>query len=150
MCRNGADRNRSGSKVFLCSNSRSHVSLHQIIRLFDNLSTGILIYTYSLLPASQLGGHILLASCLTALVSRTIYRSYLALPPSSATRHRQPLRRNHVRIFISLALLGLITAGWFGVSGASLSYRVWAIERGVELPDRSVVANLPEEVNYMA
>lgn len=150
MCRNGADRNRSGSKVLLCSSSCSHVSLHQIIRLFDNLSTGILIYTYSLLPASQLGGHILLTSCLTALVSRTIYRSYLALPPSSATRHRQPLRRNHVRIFISLAFLGLITAGWFGVSGASLSYRVWAIERGVELPDRSVVANLPEKVNYMA
>ncbi|KAF7897019.1 hypothetical protein EAF00_005247 [Botryotinia globosa] len=89
----------------------------------------------SLLPALQLGGHILLTSCLTALVSRTIYRSYLALPPSSATRHRQPLRRNHVRTFISLALLGLITAGWFGVSGASLSYRVWALERGVELPD---------------
>lgn len=89
----------------------------------------------SFLPTLQIGGHILLTICLTALVSRTMYRSYLALPPSSATRHRQHLRRDHVKIFISLALLGLITAGWFGVSGASLSYRVWAAERGVELPD---------------
>ncbi|KAI9645834.1 hypothetical protein NHQ30_005269 [Ciborinia camelliae] len=88
-----------------------------------------------ILPTVQLGGHIVLTSCLTALVARTIYRSYLALPPSSETRHRQPLRRDHVKIFISLALLGLTTAAWFGMSGASLSYRVWAAERGVELPD---------------
>ncbi|KAG4028268.1 hypothetical protein MFRU_023g01030 [Monilinia fructicola] len=89
----------------------------------------------SVFPAVTLGGHIILASCLTALIARTIYRSYLALPPSSATRHRQPLRRDHVKIFTSLALLGLVTAVWFGVNGASLSYRVWAAERGVELPD---------------
>ncbi|QSZ30507.1 hypothetical protein DSL72_000061 [Monilinia vaccinii-corymbosi] len=89
----------------------------------------------SVLPTVQLGGHILLASCLTVLVARTIYRSYLALPPSSATRHRQSLRRDHAKMFTSLALLGLMTAVWFGVKGASLSYRVWAAERGVELPD---------------
>ncbi|KAB8302218.1 hypothetical protein EYC80_005663 [Monilinia laxa] len=89
----------------------------------------------SVIPTLKLGGHIVLASSLTALIARTIYRSYLALPPSSATRHRQPLRHDHVKIFTSLALLGLVTAVWFGVNGASLSYRVWAAERGVELPD---------------
>ncbi|RAL63382.1 hypothetical protein DID88_003806 [Monilinia fructigena] len=71
----------------------------------------------SVIPTVKLGGHIVLASSLTALTARTLYRSYLALPPSSATRHR------------------LVTAVWFGVNGARLSYSVWAAERGVELPD---------------
>lgn len=43
-----------------------------------------------------------------------------------------------------------MTAGWFGVNQASLSYRVWAAERGVELPDRFVFAHLPKEVTSMA
>lgn len=106
--------------------------------VFDELHTGNTDMSTSILPTVLLGGHLITTSCLTALVARTLYRSYLALPPSSATRHRQLLRRNHVRIFVSLALLALVNAVWFGFSGATLSYRTWAAERGVELPDRFV------------
>ena len=66
---------------------------------------------------------------------RTIYRSYLALPPSSATRRRQGLRRGHVQLFSVLAIVSLSTAFYFGTKFASLSYMVWAAERGVELPE---------------
>lgn len=65
-----------------------------------------------------------------------VYRSYIALPPSSATRFREPLRQGYVQAFSLLALVSLATAAYFGVSFSSLSYRVWATERGVELPDR--------------
>jgi len=66
---------------------------------------------------------------------RTIYRSYVTLPPSSATRHREPLRLGYVRVFSLLAFSSLAAAAYFGVRFSSLSYRVWAAERGVELPD---------------
>ncbi|PQE10352.1 Alpha-mannosyltransferase alg11p protein [Rutstroemia sp. NJR-2017a WRK4] len=89
----------------------------------------------SIIPTLTAGSHILLSASLTALIIRTIFRSYLALPPSSATRHRQHLRRGHVKLFSGLALLSLVTAGWFSLKGASISYRTWALERGVDLPE---------------
>ncbi|TAQ85169.1 hypothetical protein B7494_g6508 [Chlorociboria aeruginascens] len=89
----------------------------------------------SLLPTGVVASHIFLVGYLSIIVSRTIYRSYLALPPSSATRHRQPLRRGHVQAFSALAVVSLMLATYFGVQFSGLSYRVWATERGVELPD---------------
>ncbi|KAM3065687.1 hypothetical protein ACMFMG_011393 [Clarireedia jacksonii] len=91
--------------------------------------------TPSIIPTLTAGSHIFLSVSLTALIIRTIFRSYLALPPSSATRHRQHLRLGHVKLFSGLALLSLVTAGWFSVKGASISYRTWAVERGVDLPE---------------
>jgi hypothetical protein len=77
------------------------------------------------------------------VVLRTIYRSYIALPPSTATRHRKPLRRGYVQAFSILALSSLVTAAYFGVTFSSLSYRVWATERGVELPEEFVIPIIP-------
>ncbi len=73
------------------------------------------------------------------VVLRTIYRSYVALPPSSATRHREPLRRGYVQAFSLLALGSLVAAAYFGVTFSSLSYRVWATERGIVLPEAFVL-----------
>jgi hypothetical protein len=70
------------------------------------------------------------------IAGRTIYRSKLALGPSASTRHRQHLRRGHVRTFSILAALSLLGAFYFGVTFAGLSYRVWAAERGIGLPER--------------
>jgi len=94
---------------------------------------------YSLLPAGVLFSHIFCTGYLSVVVGRTILRSYLALPPSSATRHRQRLRSAHVQTFSFLVLASLTVAGFFGVTFSSLSYRVWAAERGVELPDRCAI-----------
>ncbi|KAG0652051.1 hypothetical protein D0Z07_1420 [Hyphodiscus hymeniophilus] len=91
--------------------------------------------TPSRLPAGVAFSHFFLTGWLSFVAVRTIYRSYLALPPSSATRHRQPLRRGHVQLFSILAFTSLVTAFYFGMRFASLSYRVWAAERGVELPE---------------
>ncbi len=65
-----------------------------------------------------------------------MYRSYMVLPPSSATRYREPLRQGYVHAFSLLALASLVAAAYFGVTFISLSYQVWATERGLELPTR--------------
>ena len=95
-------------------------------------------YLCSLLPTGVLGSHIALIGYLSVVAVRSIYRSYLALPPSSATRYREPLRRGHVQTFAILAIVSLVVGGVYGSKFGSLSYRVWATERGVELPERSV------------
>lgn len=70
---------------------------------------------------------------------KTIYRSFVALPPSSATRHREPLRRGHVQAFTALALVSLAVGCLFAATFSGLSYRVWATQRGVDLPDGLVM-----------
>jgi hypothetical protein len=91
---------------------------------------------HSLVPITALGIHIFLAIFLTFLVTRACYRSYLALPPSQGTRTRGIVRRDHVKIFAALAAVSLGLAGYWAYTFAHLSYRVWADERGVELPER--------------
>ena len=104
--------------------------------LYNQVPT--LLTISSLLPAGVAFSHFFLTGWLSVVVVRTTYRSYLALPPSSATRHRQSLRRGHVQLFSFLAAASLATAFYFGMRFASLSYMVWAAERGVELPEGSV------------
>jgi hypothetical protein len=85
------------------------------------------------------GAHGFWAAWLSMIVGSTIYESYHALPPSSATRHRQPLRRSYVQIFSVLAVGSLALAAYYGKEFIELSYGVWATERGIELPQRLVV-----------
>lgn len=89
---------------------------------------------YSYFPFLATLSHQVLIVYLSGVALHTIYRSYVALPPSSATRHREPLRKSYVRVFAALAVLSLAFATVFGVKSATLSYRVWAAERGIELP----------------
>jgi hypothetical protein len=93
----------------------------------------------SLLPAGVLVSHIFSIGYLSFVAGRTICRSYLALPPSSGTRYREPLRRGYVHAFSMLSLVSLASAAFFAVRFSSLSYQVWATERGIELPERFVV-----------
>ncbi|TVY60824.1 hypothetical protein LSUE1_G006397, partial [Lachnellula suecica] len=88
----------------------------------------------SLLPLATSGAHLFLVGYLSVVAARTIYRSYVALPPSSATRNREPLRKGHVKTFALLALISLAVSGFFAVRLSGLSYRVWAAQRGVALP----------------
>jgi hypothetical protein len=95
----------------------------------------VLIIT-SLLPLATLGSHISLAVVLTALIGRTTFRSYLALPPPKAIRDHECARRSHVKLFSVLAVISLLFANYWGYTFISLSYRVWAAERGIKLPER--------------
>ncbi|RDL40586.1 Uncharacterized protein BP5553_00565 [Venustampulla echinocandica] len=88
----------------------------------------------SLIPAATASTHVFLMGYLSFVAVRTIYRSYLALTPSSATRHREPLRRGHIQIFSALALASFAVALFSAFTFSSLSYRVWAAQRGVDLP----------------
>ncbi|KAG9242099.1 hypothetical protein BJ878DRAFT_189105 [Calycina marina] len=93
------------------------------------------IYTStSLVPVLTVIAHVVAVVWLTTLVGRTASRSYLTLPPSSDTRHREPLRKRHVRIFSYLALLSLAAGAFYSYKFGSLSYRIWADERGIDLP----------------
>ena len=95
--------------------------------------------SHSYVPAGIVATHIFAVGYVSVVALRTIYRSYIALPPSSATRFREPLRQGYVQVFSLLALVSLTVATYFGVRFGSLSYRVWATERGVELPDGFVI-----------
>ncbi|KUJ12736.1 uncharacterized protein LY89DRAFT_699399 [Mollisia scopiformis] len=88
----------------------------------------------SYVPTAVVFFHLFAVGYISAIAARSIYRSYVALPPSSATRHREPLRKGHVQTFSILALVSLVFAGYYASRFASLSYRVWATERGIELP----------------
>ncbi|CZR54521.1 uncharacterized protein PAC_04405 [Phialocephala subalpina] len=89
----------------------------------------------SSLPTAIVVSHLAAVGYILFVAGRSIYRSYIALPPSSSTRHREPLRKGHVQTFSILALVSLAFAGYYASRFGSLSYRVWATERGVELPD---------------
>jgi hypothetical protein len=103
----------------------------------------------SLLPAGVLASHIFSIGYLSFVAGRTIYRSYLALPPSSGTRHREPLRRGYVQAFSILSFVSLASAAFFALRFSSLSYQVWALERGIELPERFAILG-PRLVEQLA
>ncbi|TVY44634.1 hypothetical protein LOCC1_G003981 [Lachnellula occidentalis] len=88
----------------------------------------------SYLPLATSAAHLFGLGWLSVVAARTIYRSYVALPPSSATRHRETLRRGHVHTFTALAVISLAVGGFFAATFSGLSYRIWAAQRGVELP----------------
>lgn len=100
------------------------------------------------MPLATLGLHVFLAVWLTGLVGRTLFRLYLALPPSQATRGRESKRRNHVKVFSALATISLLFAVYWKYSFAALSYSVWADERGVSLPERRVKFYSPFSVYW--
>jgi hypothetical protein len=65
---------------------------------------------------------------------RVLYRAYHALTPTSATRERESRRRKHVLAFEGLAFLSFSLALYYGFHLLSVSYQVWAIERGEPIP----------------
>lgn len=89
----------------------------------------------SSLPTVIVVSHLSAVGYISFVAGRSIYRSYISLLPSSSTRYREPLRKGHVQTFSILALVSLAFAGYYSSRFGSLSYRVWATERGVELPD---------------
>ncbi|OLN81684.1 hypothetical protein CCHL11_05500 [Colletotrichum chlorophyti] len=90
------------------------------------------------LPLSLVGGHALAVAYLGVAVGQSLYKSYWHLPPNQGTRARLVRRSTLAPIFAGLAVVSLSLAGYWTLSYAKLSYRVWADQRGVEAPVRFV------------
>ncbi|KAJ4304329.1 hypothetical protein N0V88_001942 [Collariella sp. IMI 366227] len=65
----------------------------------------------------------------------SLYRSHKALGPAQHTRHRKSERTKLSVAFGSFAALGLALAISSGLEYLTLSYKVWASERGVSYPE---------------
>ncbi|KAK1999828.1 hypothetical protein LX36DRAFT_655071 [Colletotrichum falcatum] len=88
------------------------------------------------LPLSLVGSHALAVIYLGFTVAQSLYKAYHDQPPSQRTRARLDRRSTLTPLFTGLALASLCSAGYWALSYAKLSYRVWADQRGVEAPIR--------------
>ncbi|KAJ9151728.1 Tetratricopeptide repeat protein 1 protein [Pleurostoma richardsiae] len=88
----------------------------------------------TLIPTIVVIWHIFTASFLTSTVGLGLYRSYKGLGPSQDVRARITRRKKLVPVFAVLAFISLILAGFSSATYAALSYRVWADERGIQIP----------------
>ncbi|ETS80463.1 hypothetical protein PFICI_07992 [Pestalotiopsis fici W106-1] len=92
----------------------------------------------SYVPLAVSATHIGLVVYLTYAVGASLYTSYKSLSPSQDTRQRQEWRRKLSPVFAGLAAVALVSAAYSSISYATLSYKVWADERGIQLPSRFV------------
>ncbi|KAI9788490.1 MAG: hypothetical protein M1835_002237 [Candelina submexicana] len=88
----------------------------------------------NLQPLAIFAIHLTTIFILIAIIGRFIYRGNASLPPSQATRHRESRRWKHVQVFVVLAVLSCLVAFYFQTDCLMLSYKVWALERGEQLP----------------
>ena len=89
----------------------------------------------NLRPLLLLGGFATGISGLAGLVGfRVLYRSYRALPPSQAARSRQATRKKHIQAYQGLLFLSFSVALFHGFHLLSISYQIWAAERGESVP----------------
>jgi hypothetical protein len=79
--------------------------------------------------------HVAAATYASYTVGRSLYRSHKALGPAEHTRHRTAQRAKLTAAFGSLAALGLVFAITSSLDYLTLSYKVWASERGIQVPD---------------
>ncbi|KAK4169485.1 hypothetical protein QBC43DRAFT_199403 [Cladorrhinum sp. PSN259] len=88
-----------------------------------------------LAPLALATSHVAAAAYLTYKVGRSLWKSHKALSPAQDTRHRVAQRSKLTTTFASLAALGLVFAVTSGYEYLKISYRAWAYDRGIEVPD---------------
>ncbi|KAK4106440.1 hypothetical protein N658DRAFT_491062 [Parathielavia hyrcaniae] len=79
--------------------------------------------------------HVVAAVYASYTVGRSLYQAHKALGPAEHTRHRRAQRTKLTAAFGSLAALSLIFAITSSLDYLTLSYKVWASERGIQVPD---------------
>ncbi|KXX79531.1 hypothetical protein MMYC01_203121 [Madurella mycetomatis] len=87
------------------------------------------------LPLLLAASHGAAAVYFSCVVGVSLYRSQKALGPAHDTRHRIAQRLKLTTAFGSLAALGLVFATTSAWAHLTLSYNVWASERGIRVPD---------------
>jgi hypothetical protein len=85
-------------------------------------------------PVALFSAQILLVAGLTTRVLLTARRAARELPPSTATRAQQPVRRRHALTFSVLAFLSLASVTTFSVMWRAMSYLHWAQQGNHEVP----------------
>ncbi|KAH6624792.1 hypothetical protein B0J18DRAFT_457025 [Chaetomium sp. MPI-SDFR-AT-0129] len=90
-----------------------------------------------LLPLALAISRVTAAAYASYTVGRSLYRSHQALGPAHDTRSRKAERTKLTTAFGSLAALGLVFAVTSGLEYLTLSYKVWASQRGVAVPELS-------------
>ncbi|KAI0840547.1 hypothetical protein F5Y06DRAFT_263039 [Hypoxylon sp. FL0890] len=75
---------------------------------------------------------------LTYAIATSLYASYKSISPAQDTRSRIAQRKRLVPTFLGLAVAALGLATYTSVASASLSYRTWAYERGLDQPERFI------------
>lgn len=83
-------------------------------------------------PLAAVGAHILLVAYFTYAVAASLYTSYKSLGPAQDTRARIAQRKRLIPLFSALAVAAALVAADTSYSSASLSYRVWAFEHGLD------------------
>lgn len=100
--------------------------------------------------AAVVGLHILGVVCFIQRVASSLRRSYKALSPSQDVRLRLDMRRKLVPVFSVLAALALSSALYASLAYASLSFEVWADERGIGSSHTSLEDGLAANASAVA
>ncbi|XXH04800.1 hypothetical protein Hte_011222 [Hypoxylon texense] len=92
-------------------------------------------------PLAAVGIHLTSTVYLTYATGASLYTSYKSLGPAQDTRSRLAQRKKLVPTFLALATAALSLATYTSVISASLSYKTWAYEHGLDDPELFI----PEE-----
>ncbi|KAI2636400.1 hypothetical protein GGS26DRAFT_548974 [Hypomontagnella submonticulosa] len=86
-------------------------------------------------PLGLVAAHLTSIVYLVYAIAVSLYSSYKSLGPAQDTRSRLAQRRRLVPIFFGLSVVALSVAAYTSVSSATLSYKTWAHEHGLDQPE---------------
>ncbi|KAI0180365.1 hypothetical protein GGR52DRAFT_240714 [Hypoxylon sp. FL1284] len=87
-------------------------------------------------PLAVVGIHLLSIIYSTYAIGASLYTSYKSLGPAQDTRSRLAQRKRLIPVFLALATAALSLATYTSAVSASLSYKTWAYEHGLDEPQR--------------
>ncbi|KAI1353093.1 hypothetical protein F5Y01DRAFT_277752 [Xylaria sp. FL0043] len=87
-------------------------------------------------PLILAAGHLSSVVYLTYAVGDSLYTSYKSLGPVSNTRSRINQRRRFTPVFLGLAITSFLAVVFCSAKSATLSYRTWAYEHGLDMTQR--------------
>ncbi|KAH9884615.1 hypothetical protein F4778DRAFT_557354 [Xylariomycetidae sp. FL2044] len=91
-------------------------------------------------PLAVTGTQLALIVYLTYAVGASLYTSYKALGPAQDTRSRLAQRKKLAPAFLAIAVVAFSVATYTTIASAVLSYKTWAYEHGLDLPQHYSVA----------
>ncbi|KAI3336438.1 hypothetical protein HD806DRAFT_5827 [Xylariaceae sp. AK1471] len=97
-------------------------------------------------PLLLVATHLSSVAYLTYAVGDSLYTSYKLLGPVTNTRSRIAQRKRLVPVFLGTAITSWLVATYYSVTFATLSYKTWAYEHGLDLTQRI----LGENSNYIS
>ncbi|OTA81595.1 hypothetical protein M434DRAFT_401336 [Hypoxylon sp. CO27-5] len=87
---------------------------------------------------AAVGIHLTSIVYLTCAIATSLYTSYKSISPAQDTRSRIAQRKRLVPAFLGLAVATLSLATYTSIASATLSYKTWAYEHGLDQPERFI------------